>query len=143
MRFRLLSEFTIHCILASLGLTLQAGCQPPGVVVNLQMFETHLNSVKLNEHPSLKVYYGGALSEIPLKSIQEINIDHTMVIQYEDELYYGARIVLKDGTSILPSEKNSKDQPFVSIQNSISGKRGNEKFKICLKDVSRIAIEQR
>jgi hypothetical protein len=107
------------------------------------MFETHLNSVKLNENPSLKVYYGGALSEIPLKSIHELYIDHTMVIQYEDELYYGARIVLKDGTSILPSEKNSKDQPFVSIQNSISGKRGKEKFKICLKDVSRIAIEQR
>ncbi len=143
MHFRLLYDCIIHCSIVCIGLTLFAGCQPPGVVVNLQLFETHLNSVKLNEYPALKVYYGGALSEIPLKSIHELNIDHTMVIQYEDELYYGARIVLKDGTAILPSEKNSNYQPFVSIQNSISGKRGSETFRIDLKDVSRIAIVQR
>lgn len=143
MRFRLLSEYTIHLMIVFIGLTLLIGCQPPGVVVNLQKFETHLNSIKLSEYPALKVYYGGALSEIPLKSIHELNIDHTIVIQYDDELYYGAQIVLKDGTAILPSQKNSKFLPFVSIQNSIAGKRGNEKFKIGLKDVSKIAIEQR
>jgi hypothetical protein len=139
----LLNEYTIHLIIIFAGLALLTGCQPPGVVVNLQKFETHLNSVKLSEYPALKVYYGGALSEIPLKSIHELNIDHTMVVQFEDELYYGAQIVLNDGTAILPSQKNSKFQPFVSIQNSISGKRGNETFKIGLKDVSRIQIEQR
>jgi hypothetical protein len=140
---RLLYRFAIYCSVISIGLTLLTGCQPPGVVVNLQKFETHLNSVKLSEYPALKVYYGGALSEIPLKSIHELNIDHTIVLQYEDELYYGAQIVLKDGTAILPSQKNSKFLPYISIQNSISGKRGNEKFKIGLKDVSKIAIEQR
>lgn len=143
MRSRLLNEFTIHCSVVICGLTLLTGCQPPGVVVNLQKFETHLNSIKLSEYPALKVYYGGALSEIPLKSIHELDIDHSVVVQYEDELYFGARIVLKDGTAILPSQKNSKNLPYVSIQNSIFGKRGNEKFQIGLKDVSRIEIEQR
>lgn len=143
MRFRLLNEHSIHLTIIFAGLTLLTGCQPPGVVANLQAFETHLNSVKLSEYPALKVYYGGALSEIPLKSIHELNIDHTVVTQYEDELFYGAHIVLKDGTAILPSQKNSKFLPFVSIQNSISGKRGNETFRIGLKDVSRIVIEQR
>jgi hypothetical protein len=125
------------------GLILLTGCQPPGVVVNLQKFETHLNSIKLAEYPALKVYYGGALSEIPLKSIKELDIDHSIVTQYEDELYFGARIVLKDGTAILPSQKNSKFLPFVSIQNSISGKRGDEKVTIGLKDVTKIEIERR
>ncbi|HEX2955242.1 MAG TPA: hypothetical protein VHO70_00315 [Chitinispirillaceae bacterium] len=141
MHFRLLNDTKIHCNIFFIGLTLLTGCQPPGVVVNLQKFETHLNSVKLCEYPSLKVYYGGALSEIPLKSIKELNIDHSLVVQYEDELYFGARIVLKDGTAIQPSQKESKLLPFVSIQNTISGKRGSEKFSIGLKDVSRIEIK--
>jgi hypothetical protein len=138
-----MNEFTIHCSIFFIGLMLFTGCQPPGVVVNLEKFETHLNSMKLSEYPALKVYYGGALSEIPLKSIRELDIDHSAVVQYEDELYFGARIVLNDGTAILPLQKNSKSLPYVSIQNSLSGKRGNEKFTIGLKDVSKVKIEQR
>jgi hypothetical protein len=138
-----MNEFTIHCIIVFGGLMSLTGCQAPGVVVNLEKFETHLNSMKLNDYPALKVYYGGALSEIPLKSIHEIDIDHSAVVQYEDELFFGARIVLKDGTAILSSQKNSKSLPYVSIQNTLSGKRGNEKFTIGLQDVSKIEIEQR
>jgi hypothetical protein len=112
-------------------------------VINRQDFETHLSSIKLTEYPTLKVYYGGTLSEIPLKEILEVTIDHSKMVQYEDELYYSAKIVLKDGASISPTQKDSKVRPFISVQNSLTGKRGNEIYKIGLQDVGRIEIGQK
>lgn len=103
----------------------------------------NLNSMKLDEFPALKVFFGGAVSEIPLKSIKELVIDHSNMIQYEDELYYSARIVLKDGTTISPNQKSSNYLSFISVQNTISGKRGYESFKIGLQDVERIEIQQK
>jgi hypothetical protein len=124
-------------------MALVIGCQPPGVVTNRQEFNMNLNSMKLDEFPALKVFFGGAVSEIPLKSIQELVIDHSNMIQYEDELYYSARIVLKDGTTISPNQKSSNYLSFISVQNTISGKRGYESFKIGLQDVERIEIHQK
>jgi hypothetical protein len=119
------------------------GCQPPGIVTNRQKFNTHLNSIKLNEFPALKVYYGGAICEIPLKSLQELVIDHSNVIQYDDELYFGAKIVLKNGMSIKSNQNDSKFLPYVSVQNTIIGRHNSETFQIGLQDVARIEILQR
>lgn len=143
MHIRLMRPDTLQVNLLLLIMVLIYGCQPPGIVTNHQKFITHLNSMRLDEFPALKVYYGGVLSEIPLKSLQELVIDHSNVIQYEDELYYGARIVLKGGTSIQSNQKDSKFLPFVSVQNTITGKHNSESFKIGLQDVSRIEIHQR
>ena len=119
-----------------------SGCMLPGSVINHEQFETNLTSMKLAEYPAFKVYYGGSIREIPLRDVKTIVIDPSSMIQFENELYYGAEILLKDGSGIFSTEKDktNRTKTFISIQNVLLGKRDREFFRINLGSIAQLDV---
>lgn len=143
MHFKLKSNTICYALFILNVLFFASGCMVPGSVINHEQFETKLTSMKLIEYPSFKVYYGGSIREITLRDIKTIIIDPSSMIQYENELYYGADILLKDGSGIFSTEKDktNRTKSFISIQNVLFGKRDREQFKINLGNIARIDVQ--
>jgi hypothetical protein len=121
---------------------ISSGCAVSGVIVDLARYETSLKNIKVENGSALKIYHGGSFRLIPLNQLASIDIRPSETIVFENELYYGADIVLKGGKQISPSENDltSRAKSFVGVQSSIIGKNGRENVKIGLEKVSRITI---
>lgn len=119
------------------------GCALSGSVVDLGSFETKLNAMKLVDYPFLKVYYGGSKREIALKEIASILINPAACATFDGELYYSADIILKDGTRIrsLEKDQSATTRAYVSVQNKISGKKGQDYYRIQLDNIARPTIQ--
>ena len=118
------------------------GCSLPGVVVNHERFETALTFMKLDEYPAFKVYYGGSIREVKLKDVKVLTVDPSNMLSYDNELYYSAELVMKNGSTIVSSERDNtrRTRVYVSIQNTLSGKNNGVLFKTSIGNVSRIEI---
>jgi len=119
-----------------------SGCSVNGKVTDFSQIETSLNNMHLEENPCLKVYHGGAVREIPLKSISSVSIDPSNSKTIEDELFYSGEVVLVNGGRITPQNDN-KTTVFISVQNILTGKNNGQSFKIGLENVSRITIDKK
>jgi hypothetical protein len=118
------------------------GCSVNGKVVDFSQVETPLNNMHLEENPCLKIYHGGAVREIPLKSISSVSIDPSSSKTIENELFYSGEVILVNGGRIT-SQKENKAAVFVSVQNMLVGTNKGESFKIGLENVSRIMINDK
>lgn len=118
------------------------GCSVNGKVVDFSQIETPLENMYLKENPYLKVYHGGAVREIPLKSINSVIIDPSSSKTIENELFCSGEVVLVNGGKITAPGEN-KTAVFISVQNTLVGKNKGERFKIGLENVSRILIDHK
>jgi hypothetical protein len=109
---------------------------------------TRLENVKLEESPALKILLGGAVREIPLKDISELEVDAGESTVFERELYFVAHIRLLESSKYLMFFQKSLDNQtatplkcFVNIRNTIKGERGSETYRIPLEKVVHLKCE--
>jgi hypothetical protein len=117
------------------------GCAPSGIIIDREQFETPVKKMYLKEYPYLKICHGGILQQIPLRQIQLIKIDPASSILYENELYYGADLIFKNGGKINTSKDNVLSA-YVSVENTVIGKSKEQSFLITLDNVKQIKIQK-
>ncbi len=118
------------------------GCAPSGIIIDREQFETPVKKMYLKDYPYLKVCHGGILQQIPLRQIQLIKIDPASSILYENELYYGADLIFKNGGKIDSSKGNDVHSAYVSIENTVIGKSKEQSFSITLDNIKQIKIKK-
>lgn len=117
-------------------------CALSGSIIDQGRFETKLSAIRLVDHPTLKIYHGGSIREIPLKVVNTIVIDPSVTVTIDNELYYAVDVTLKDGTRIksLDKDESTFTRAFISVHNSIAGKNEHDTFRIGMENISRIII---
>jgi len=118
-------------------------CSLSGVIVDRTQTEASLDRIHLTEYPSLKVYHGGAVREVPLKDIQSVKIYAEKSIVYNEELYFAAEMTLQDGSQIGSSANGATNdsQCYLSVHNTIKGMKRGALYRISIENVSEIRIE--
>jgi hypothetical protein len=119
-----------------------AGCALSGSVVDKGRFETSLTDMRLKNNPALVVFHGGSSRMIPLKFVNTCIVDPTRSLTYENKLYFGADITLKNGSRITSFDKDNtaSTRVYLLVQDILIGKNDKECFIIRLEDVARIVV---
>jgi hypothetical protein len=117
-------------------------CAISGSVVDHGNFETKLTKMKLATSPLLKVYYGGGSRMVPLDLVSTIIINPSLSMTYENELYFGADITLKDGTRIKSSDKGRTEltDAYICVQQMLVGMSNGEKYSAGFENILRISV---
>ncbi len=130
------------CLIFSV-IVVSYGCAPSGVIVNREHFSTPVKKMHLRDNPYFKICHGGVIHQIPLKQIQLIKIDPGTSIFYDNELYYSAELIFKNGAKIISSKENKKTTPiYISVENTIIGESKEQSFFITLDNVKQIQIKK-
>jgi len=124
-------------------LCLSMGCALSGSVVNTGNIETVVTDMRMEHGRSVKVYYGGASRQIPLKDIQTIVVNPAVPVTIDNVLCYSAVITLKDGTLIQSTEKDEsiRTEVFVSVQQELVCRRNGERFTTGFEHILRLTVQ--
>ena len=122
--------------------TLAVQCALSGIIVDRGRFETKLSDIRLQNHPMLKIYHGGSKRDIPLKRVNTIIIDPSTTITVDNELYFSADITLRNNNRLksLDKDQTISTKVFLSVQDALVGRNGDDRFVISLEDVSRLTV---
>ena len=127
-----------------LGILLSVGmqCALSGSIVDRGRFETKLTAMRLQNHPTLKVYHGGSRRDIPLTQINTIIIDPSNMTTIDNELCFSADITLKDGSRIksIENDQSTSNKVYLAVQDALVGRKDKDWFIIRLEDVARISV---
>ncbi len=93
-----------------------------------------------SENSVLKVYHGGAIHLIPVKSIRTVQIDGEQTMSYDGDFFISATITLQDGTRKIASGGSDANLCFISINNSIAGKAADGVFTIPISEVTSLEV---
>jgi hypothetical protein len=140
------NKYIAQVVMASV-LAVFAGCihTRTAMVIDRSETSTVLKHCALEEYPYFKVVLGGAVHEIPLSDVRMLKIDPGTSIVFEREMYYAAEVILKDGSVLSQSGKantTTQGQCYVAINNTLTGKRNKETFRIPLQNVVQFKYEQ-
>ena len=133
-----------------LSMTLLFGCAArTAVVTDQNETNTNLRDLKLEESPYLKIVMGGAIREIPLNDVLVLEIDPATSTVFERELYFSARLRLRESSTYLKLLQVYREQTsstpipcFISIRNTLQGKHSSETYRIPLDKLVEIKYNQ-
>ncbi|MCU0608877.1 MAG: hypothetical protein MUF22_03805 [Chitinispirillaceae bacterium] len=127
---------------ASCSAVIKALTPSSSVITDRSDTRTTVTHMKLEGSSKLKVLLGGAVREIPISGVRLLKIDAAESMTVRGEIYYSAQVILKDGSVIVQTGQGSmQSKCFVCINNSLSGKRRDENYRIGLKDVVQVKNE--
>ena len=126
--------------LISILLVLLAGCSLRATVVDRSEFSTEIKNIHLTGFPAIRIYHGGAIRELPLKSLRMIDIDGTETLTHENEFFLSATIELKDGRRIASTGKRGDNRSFVSVNNTLAGESGGGYYSLSLDNLRQLII---
>lgn len=130
-------------VFVSCSAVIKALTPPSSVITDRSDTRTTVTHLKLDGSSRLQVLLGGALHEIPIRGIRILKIDPTESITVKGEIYYAAQVILKDGSVLVQTGQGSMESKcFVCVNNSLSGKRKNEIYRIELQDVIQVKNDE-
>ena len=117
----------------SIAATLCCGCGLTATIKDIAGFETVAKKARLQNDGELEVRHGGSMKSVPLKSIASMTIRLNETAIFDNELYYGAEIKLRDGTMLTSAAgaefHNAKT--FVCTGNALCGATV-KKGRVCI-----------
>ena len=129
--------FSMACAL------MMAGCGINATVVDRMGFQTTVSSLHAEPGPSIRLLVGDAAWDVPLKSIETLEVDSINYRTINGEIYFPAKINFNNrGTTPPPGKSKMGDNKiFVCAGIKLVGKNNNGSFSISMDKVSKLNVK--
>jgi len=129
--------FSVVCAL------MMAGCGINATVVDRMGFQTTVSSLHAEPGPDIRLLVGDAAWNVPLKSIETLEVDSIDYRTINGELYFPAKISFNNrGTARPPGKSKVGDNKiFVCAGATLAGKNKNGSFRIGMDKVSKLEVK--
>ncbi len=120
------------------------GCSISGSITDRAHFEIVAQDMKLEDEQTLRIMHGTTVREVPLSGIADIEIMPEISTVVASELFYGARIVLKNEGALSSAQKNSdstSERVYLSVNNTIRAKTKDATVLVPLDNIFRLTIK--
>lgn len=132
----------VPAVVAGAALVL-AGCAARGTILDLNSHSTVARRMRLDRGRAMKIKDGGAIKLIPLRRLKSVMLDPMESRTFEQELYYEAKVELKDGTTFSSSGKtiDTESKTYVCVSDVLHARTQRGRVRIGLDRVSKIFFE--
>jgi len=129
--------FSILCA-AMLG-----GCGISGTVVDRMGFQTAVTNLRAEPAHTVRILLGDSMWDIPLKSIESLEVDSINYRTINGEIFFPAKINFSNrGTTPPPGKgKMSDSRIFICAGTTLVGKNKNGSFSISMDKVSKLNMK--
>jgi hypothetical protein len=129
--------------LSMLCAAMLGGCGITGTIVDRMGFQTTVTNLRAEPAPTIRLLLGDAAWDIPLKSIETLEVDSINYQTINGEIYFPAQISFNNrGTTPPPRKGKMADTKiFVCAGATLVGKNKNGSFSISMDKVSKLNVK--